>query len=191
MASMMVAELGKMRLDSRLERGGGTIVGADDEHGVVAGDSADNFFPLFLVERGCDRLRTAHGGEHDDEILRLADFEAEAGEGFDEQRRIVVRISSGVVGQSVAAGALEQLELADVARERGLGDMKSAAGELAAQGILTTDGTVVGDGGLDQEFANCVMALALHKRIDMRCCRVVLDFSTSKSVTPEAPRNNV
>jgi len=157
-----------MRLDSRLERGGGAIVGADDEHGVVAGDGADDFFPLFLVERGGNGLRAAHGGDNDDEILSLADFEAEAGESLDEQRWVVVRIFNDVVRQGIAAGTLEQLELADIARERGLGDMKAAAGELAAQSVLAANGSVIGDRGFDQQFTDRVVALALHRWIDMR-----------------------
>ena len=63
MRSGLAAELGKVGLDAGLERGGGGVVRADDEDGVVAGDGADDLVPLFRVERGGDGLSAAHGGD--------------------------------------------------------------------------------------------------------------------------------
>ncbi len=67
-----------MKVSMRVLRSfGAAVVGADDEDGVVAGEGADDFGPLFVVERGGDGLGSADGGEDDEEVLGLADLEAE------------------------------------------------------------------------------------------------------------------
>jgi len=141
-------------LDPGLEGFGFAGVGADDEDGVVAGDGADNFFPLFVVHCGSDRLRAAHGGEDDEEVLGLTNFEAEVFEHVGDGREIVFLFIAD--GKGVAGGAFHEFELADVARKCGLGDVDSFASELAAHVVL------IGDGGLHQEVFDRVVALAFH-----------------------------
>ena len=69
----------------------------------------------------------------------------------------------GVGGKLVAGGALEELELADVARERRLRDVDATGGELAAELVLVGDGgCAVGGGGLGQEVLDRVLALKFH-----------------------------
>ena len=58
-------------LDARLQGFGAAGVGADDEDCVLAGYGADDVGPFFVVERGGDGLRTAHGGKDNEEVLGL------------------------------------------------------------------------------------------------------------------------
>ena len=67
------------------------FVGADDEDGVVSGDAADDFGPVFVVDPGGNGLGASGGGDEDEEVECLADFEAEAFEDFtDAGERIFV-----------------------------------------------------------------------------------------------------
>ena len=65
--------------------------------------------------------------------------------------------SSPFAGQGVAGGAFGELELAHVARKRGLGDVEAFGGEFAAQLVLA------GDGGLHQEVADRAVPLRSSK----------------------------
>ncbi len=164
--------LGKVGLDAGLEGLRAADVGADDEDGVVAGDGADDFFPAFGVDAGGDGLGTSDDGADDDEVLGLDDGHAEvlkdAG-GFGE-------VVFAVGGKGVAGGTLHELELADVAGERGLGDVEAPGGELATELVLIADGTARGDGGFDQELFDRGMAVGLQAGLFMRlgCHAVVM-----------------
>jgi sirohydrochlorin ferrochelatase len=148
--------LGKEDLDALAQVGGLAGVGADDEDGVVSGDGADDFVELFVVERGGDGLGSAHGGDEDEQVLGLADFEGEVLQDSGDFRQVVFVFGRAFGGKSVAGGTFEEVEFADVARERGLGDVNAPGGELAAQGVL------VRDRGLDEELANRIVALGFH-----------------------------
>jgi hypothetical protein len=146
-------------LDSGLERAGLLFVGADDEDGVIAGDSADNFGPVLVVDRRGDGLGAAGGRDEDEKIGGEADFEAEAAEDLADAGAFVFAIR-GIIWQSVAERPLHQAKFVYISRKCRLCDMKAVAGELAAQFVL------VGDGGADQEFADCGMTLLLHDEVD-------------------------
>ena len=165
-----VRALGNVSLYSGAESFSLVGVGADDEHGVVAGDGADDFVPLLLIECCGNRLRTAQSGQHDEEVLCLADLQTEVFEYVLDRGQIVFFFKA--CGKGVAAGALHELQLADIARERGLGYMDSFAGELATHVVL------VGDGGLHQQVFDRVMALVFHAGCLFLSCFPVdlLDF---------------
>lgn len=156
-----VVGLGNEGLDAGFEGFGAAVVGADDEDGVVAGEGADDFGPLFVVEGGGDGLGAADGGEDDEEVLGLANLEAEVLKDVADFGQLFGFFVDR--GEFVAGGAFEELELADVARERGLGDVDAAGGELAAEVVLVIDsGRAVGGGGLGQEVPDRVLALVFH-----------------------------
>jgi hypothetical protein len=150
---VVCAVLDNVGLDSGAEAFGGAGVGADEEDGVVAGDGADDFVPLLLVDGGGDGLRAAHSGEDDEEVLGLADFEAEVFEDVLDAGEVVFFVD---VGQGIAAGTFHELELVDVAGERGLRGVDAFSCELAAEVVL------VGDGGLAEKVFDRVVALIFH-----------------------------
>ena len=63
-----VAELAKITFDSGLQESCLFLVGADDEDGVVSGDGADDFGPVFVVDACGDGLRASGGGDEDEEV---------------------------------------------------------------------------------------------------------------------------
>jgi hypothetical protein len=139
----------------RFKRASLPFVRADDEDGVVAGDGADDLRPVFIVYRCGDRLGRAGGGDEDEQVGGLTGLEAEAAQDLADAGAFVVG-GVGDGGQGVAVGALGEIELVNVARERGLGDVKATGGEFAAQFVL------IGDGAGEQELADCGVALLLH-----------------------------
>jgi hypothetical protein len=138
-------------------------VGADDEHGVVAGDGADDLGPSGVVERGGDRLGSAHDGADDHLIHGLANAQAEALDHLLDGGWAVVFHSCGVsigavaVRKRVAAGAFGEAQLVDVARKRGLGNGKAATAQLAPEFVL------IGDQGAPEQIANRIVALQFHE----------------------------
>src|SRR6185437_3879491 len=91
----------------------------------------------------------------DELVLRLLDLEAEAGEDFVDRRQLIILVFAVAVSvwKRVASGTLIEAHLVDVAGKRGLGDVKAAANELAAQLILA------GDGGGSHQVANRVVTV--------------------------------
>src|SRR5665213_2426239 len=153
-------KLSNVGLDPVLDGEGPARVLADDEDGVVAGDRADDFGPLFVVDGGSDGLRAAGAGDDDDEVERLAGFEAEVLQDLVDGGLVVFVSAVAVVGERVAIGAFGEFELVHVARKRGLGDVVALGGEFAAQLLLVGD--AAGDGGLRQEVADCAVPVALQ-----------------------------
>ncbi len=129
-------------------------VGADDEHGVVASDGADHLGPAFFVDAGGDGRGSAADGMQYEQILRLLDGETEALEQLGGRGQCIVADGGAGRGQRVAGRAFDQFELADVARERGLGRVKAMLGELAPQLVL------VGDGGAGEQGADGGVAIS-------------------------------
>jgi hypothetical protein len=151
----MVAALAKVPFQSVFESGRLFFVGADDEDVVVSGDRTYYFWPVFVVDAGSDGLGASSGRDEDEEVHRLADFEAEALEKFvDSGQGIGVGFS--IRWQGIAGRAFVQAKLVDVARKSRLSDVKAAPCKFLSQFILT------GDGGLDQQFLNDGMALLFH-----------------------------
>jgi hypothetical protein len=107
------------------------FVRADDEDGVISGDGAYDFGPIFVIDSGGDGLRASGGGHKDEEVNGLTDFQAEALEDFANLReRVLIRVS--VRGERVAFRTLVQAKFVDVAGQGGLRDVKSATCEFAA-----------------------------------------------------------
>ena len=148
-----VAGSGKKRFDSAAEGGGFGDVGADDEDGVVARDGADDIGPAFEVDGGGDGLGAAGGGDEDDEIHGLARFHPEAVEDAFDAGEIVACLAGR---DAVAGGTFRELELADITRERGLGDVEAAAGEAYTELIL------IGHKARAEDVADGGLALPLH-----------------------------
>lgn len=168
MRSELGEALSNVGLDPGLKSFGASGVGADDEDSVVAGDGPDDLRPLLVVEAGRNRLCAADRSEDDKQVLGLSDFEPEVGQDSADLGKLFFGFADR--RQLVSSGALEQLELADVPRERGLRDMDAAGGEFAAQFVL------VDDGGLHQEVANRVVALIFHLK-NMQISGLLMQFA--------------
>lgn len=94
-----------------------------------------------MIDGERDGLRCAAGGAQDQLVLRLLHAVPEAGEDFVNGELIVFLEGVAVaIGDSVAVGAFVEVQLVDVARQRGLGYVESAAHEFAAELVLTGDG---------------------------------------------------
>jgi hypothetical protein len=143
-------------LDPGAEVSGALFIGADDEHGVVSGDGADDLRPVFVVDSGGDGLCAAGGGDDDDEIESLACFKAEAAQEVAQAGALLFAAAVGRGSDGVPGRPFIEIECVKVAGERGLGDMKTARGELLAQVILA------GDGGMPKDVADAGVALLLH-----------------------------
>ncbi len=78
------------------------FVGADDEDGVVAGDGADHFGPVFVVDASGHGLRASGGGHDDEQVLRLAGFKAEAAQEFLERGAFFLGVPVGACGDGVS-----------------------------------------------------------------------------------------
>lgn len=91
------------------------FVGTDDEDGVVAGDGAYDFGPIFIVDSCGDGLGAAGGGYEYEEVHGLPDFEAEAFEDFANSReRVFVRV--GACRKGITGGAFIQTQFMNIAR---------------------------------------------------------------------------
>src|SRR6185312_3484005 len=152
--------LGNVGLDTMLDGKRLARVLADDEDGVIAGDGADHLGPLFVIDGGSHRLRTAGAGNDDDEVERLAGFEAKVLQHLVDRGLVILVFVVAVVGKRISVGAFGELELVHITRKRGLGDVVTLGGEFAAQFLLVGD--AAGDGGLRQEVADCVVPIALQ-----------------------------
>ena len=91
------------------------FVGADDEDGVVPGDGAYDFRPVFIVDSCGDGLSAAGGCYEYKEVHGLPDFETEAFEDFpDSGERVFVGV--GACGKRVTGGAFIQTQFMNIAR---------------------------------------------------------------------------
>ena len=96
-----MVELAKVVFDSRLQQVCLFFVRADDEDGVVSGDGAYDLGPVLVVDSGGDGLGASGGGDEDEEVDGLTDFEAEAFENLsDSGERVLVGVVA--VGERVA-----------------------------------------------------------------------------------------
>ena len=113
-------------------------VARDDQNRVVAGDGADRLGEARAVERLGQRLRLAAAGADDDQLLHALDLLQELGGGALERRQRRLRVGAfrrrPLVG--AVAGALDQAELGDVARDRRLRRLEAALAQAAAQLLL-------------------------------------------------------
>jgi hypothetical protein len=148
--------LGNVRLDPLLDCESFARVCADHQDGVVAGDGADDFGPLFVVDGGGDGLRAAGAGDDDDQVFGLTGFEAEVLQHLVDGGLVIV-LFVAVAGEDVTVRALGELELVHVARERGLRDVVTLAGEFIAQLFLA------GDRSLHQEVSDCAVPIAFQR----------------------------
>lgn len=153
----MEAESGNVGLDPLLDREGFAGIFADDEDGVVAGDGAYDFRPLFVIDCGGDGLGSAGAGDDDDEVCGLAGLEAEILQNLMDCRLIVVLFVVAAAREDVAAGAFGEPQFVNVAGEGGLSDVIALGGEFAAQFIL------IGDGSLHQQVADGAVSIALQR----------------------------
>ncbi len=100
--------------------------------------------------------------EQDEHVFGLAHLQAKArehlGHGGEGVVEVGVRVHAVGLGEGVAFGALQELELADVARKGGLSDVDAPPGELATQIIL------IGHGDGQQQFADGAVAEGLQGR---------------------------
>src|SRR6185436_13985686 len=131
-------------------RGGRSAKG--DEDGVVAADGAEDVVERRRVDGARQRLRRGGGCLDDDEVAgplggedgvsqelleamlaRLAGRECRDGSDGDRLRR------------DVAGRRLDQAELAQVARERRLGDAEAVPAQLLQQLVLGVDGRLADD----------------------------------------------
>ena len=126
-----------------LAGGGGP---ADDEHGVVAGDGAEDLGPFLGVQGDADGLGAAGEGVEHDELADAADLGVEVRE-QGRERGAVVGGGAGELIARRAAGPRDagDAHLAQVAGERGLGDRPAALLEEAPQLLLALDGAGADD----------------------------------------------
>src|ERR1700722_4690529 len=75
---LAVAELAKVSFNSLLQEMRLLVVSADDQHGVVARDGANDLGPVFVVDASGDGLRASGSGDEDEQIECLANLESEA-----------------------------------------------------------------------------------------------------------------
>jgi len=73
----VVAVSAKVAFDSSLQVTCLLFVRADDEDGVVAGDGSYNLWPVLVVDARGDGLSASGGGDEDEEVDGLTDFETE------------------------------------------------------------------------------------------------------------------
>src|SRR5579875_1568425 len=99
------------------------FVRADDEDGVVACDGADDLGPVFIVDARGDWLGAAGVGDENDKVHRLTSFETKGAEDFANAGGRVVAI--GRRRDGVAGGTFVEMEVVNVARESGLGDVEA------------------------------------------------------------------
>ena len=74
---MFSAVLAKVAFDSCLEETCLFFVGTDDEDGVVSGDGSYDLGPVLVVDARGDGLSASGGGDEDEEVDGLTDFETE------------------------------------------------------------------------------------------------------------------
>ena len=110
----------------------------DHENRVVAGNRADHFRQAGAVERLGERLGLAPAGPDDDELLDAIDAAQEFVGGALErgERRLGVRRLGARPLVGAVAGALDQAELRDVARDGRLRRLEAALMQPAAQQLL-------------------------------------------------------
>ena len=63
-------------------------VRADNEHGIVTRDGADDFRPALLIDAGGHRLRASGNGQQDQQVAGGANLLAEAGEQLGDARQV-------------------------------------------------------------------------------------------------------
>jgi hypothetical protein len=127
-------------LDAALNGGELGGVAEHEQDGVVAGDAAEDFGPLLPVECFGDRLSAAGEGLDDEEVAGPFGADEESGQ-EPVQRRLVVECfgRERVVETAVGGGDLDESQLADIARERGLGDVEAATVQHLAELFLAAD----------------------------------------------------
>jgi hypothetical protein len=120
------------------ERGGAAPAPGDHENRVVAGDGANGLGHARPIERFGQHLRLAAPGPDDDELLHAFDAVEEfGGRALERRERAlgVERVGAGALIGAVA-GALDEPEFLDVARNRRLGRFEAALVQAAAQPFL-------------------------------------------------------
>src|SRR5208282_5927945 len=121
--------------------------GGDDQHGVIARDSAGDLRKFGAVNGGGERLRAAGRRFEDEHVHGGANIAQELGESVGQLRQ-----RSGVLrqggGGAVTALRFYQAKFLNVTRERGLGDAELLRGEPTAQVLLA------GDAGIADEAEN-------------------------------------
>src|SRR5262245_1797754 len=129
----------------------------DDENRVVAGDRADLFDQLRAVDRFGQRLCLSAAGPDDDELLHALDAAQERGRRPLErrQRRLRAgRLDARPLIRAVA-GALDQAELLDVARDGRLRRLEAALVKPLAEQLLALERLAIDeleDDGLPARF---------------------------------------
>ena len=91
------------------------------------------------VHRGGERLRAAWGSFEHEHILRGADIEQKFFEGARESGDWRRFVGFGGGERLVSVNCFDEAQLAEIARERSLGDAHAEVDELAAQIVLTGD----------------------------------------------------
>src|SRR5271169_3304446 len=109
-----------------------------------------------MIDGDGHRLCTALGSDNDYLVLRLLGLQSKAAHDFLNCRFIVVSVGVNAIGQRVTARAFVETHFANVAGERGLGDVKATTDELAAQLVLA------GHRRRGDDFPNYAMSFRLH-----------------------------
>src|ERR1044072_8743561 len=140
------ASLRRVILQPFGERGGATGAARDDEDGVVGGTSTDRLGEASALEPLRQRLGLTAAGADDHQLLDAIDAAQELGSGAlerDQRRFRIGRFGAGTLIGAVA-GALDQPELGDVARDRRLGGVESFLVQTAPQQLLAVERLAVG-----------------------------------------------
>ena len=95
------AVLAKVAFDSCLQQVCLFLVRTDDEDSVVACNGAYDLGPVLVVDTGGDGLSASGGGDEDEEVDGLTDFESEAFEDFPDSGECVL-VGVVAVGEGVA-----------------------------------------------------------------------------------------
>src|SRR5262249_1450487 len=138
------------------ERCGAAGAAGDDEDSVVAGDRTDDLRELGAIEREGEWLRLADAGTDDDELLDAIDVAEELGGGALGGGVRGWRLGAGTLVGAVA-GALDEAEIADVARDGRLRRIEAARAQTAAQQLLAVERLAI------DQLEDCGLAAALHR----------------------------
>ena len=149
----------RVGLEPLHERRRAAIVARDDENRVVAGDRADRLRQLRAVDGERQRLRLPGSGANDDELLHAIDAPQEA------RRRALERVErelrTGHVDAlpliGAVAGALDEPELLDVARDRRLRGFAAALQQPSPHLLLAVERLAI------DQFQDQVLTAGFHR----------------------------
>jgi hypothetical protein len=131
-------------------------VAQDDEDGVIASERAHDLGPLFPIERFGDCLGATGEGTNDDEIAGAFCADIQGREQASDGGSLVPAFRrQSVVGAAFRIRDFNETELANIAREGGLGDVEMPLRKQLAQLFLATDAVLL------HEFADDLVTLRL------------------------------